>query len=78
MRRHDVLRFVAGYPLVPDLGESNAVARAIGMFDAGDAIAWITLEPFLQFFGLEGEALNVLKPMKNAYARKRKAKEMSL
>ncbi|KAF8341836.1 hypothetical protein F5887DRAFT_1062436 [Amanita rubescens] len=75
---YDVLRVVAGSPLTPDFGsEANSVTQAISRFDSSDALSWINLEPFLQFFGLEGEALNVLKLMESALARKRKASEMS-
>jgi len=80
MKKYDVLRVVAGYPLTPDFGsEAKSVTQAISRFDSSDALSWIDLEPFLQFFGLEGEALNVLKvkPMESALARKRKADQIS-
>ncbi|KAF8338586.1 hypothetical protein F5887DRAFT_1236729 [Amanita rubescens] len=71
-------QLVTGSPLTPDFGsEANSVTQAISRFDSSDALSWINLEPFLQFFGLEGEALNVLKLMESALARKRKASEMS-
>ncbi|KAF8326242.1 hypothetical protein F5887DRAFT_1144981 [Amanita rubescens] len=78
LKKYDVLRVIAGYPLTPDFGsEAKSVTQAISRFDSSDALSWINLEPFLQFFGLEGKALNVLEPMESALARKRKASEMN-
>ena len=77
IKKHDVLRFVAGCPLPPDLNsKAKSVRKAISGFDSRDALASIKLDDLRRHFKSEG-TLNVLEPMENALALKRKANLIS-
>ncbi|KAF8718973.1 hypothetical protein AX14_011619 [Amanita brunnescens Koide BX004] len=73
IKKHHVLRFVAGYPLLPNL----TVEEAISAFDSSDALASINVDELRQHFKEPG-ILNVLEPVEEAYSKKRKASENEL
>jgi hypothetical protein len=75
--KHRVLRFVAGYPLPPDLKPvATSVTQAINALGPNVTLATIELDKFKAHFISEDEARNVLAPMEHALARKRNASEM--
>jgi hypothetical protein len=77
IEKHDVLRFVGGYPLLPDLNSSaESVQRAIQALGADVALASFRLDNFRAIFRSEDEARNVLSPMDDALNCKRKASEI--
>jgi hypothetical protein len=78
IEKYDVLRFVAGHPLPPNL-DSNAasVQRAIGALGKNVALASFTLDEFRARFKSEDEAKNVLSPMDDALKLKRKASKIN-
>ncbi|KAK2464549.1 hypothetical protein APHAL10511_003407 [Amanita phalloides] len=72
IKKQKVLRFVAGYPLRPDLkSKAQSVTHAISAFGSSDGLASIKIDALIQDFRLQGEVLNVLAPMETALARKR-------
>jgi hypothetical protein len=78
IEKHDVLRFVGGYPLPPDLNSSaESVQRAIRALGVNVALASFRLDEFRAIFRSEDEARNVLSPMDDALNRKRKASEIN-
>lgn len=77
MKKHNVLRFVAGYPLPPNLNATaKSVKKAISGFDSKDALASTRFDDLRQHFKSEG-AVDVLEPMDVALTYKRKAGEIS-
>jgi hypothetical protein len=78
IEKHDVLRFVGGYPLPPDLNSSaGSVKQAIDALGAEVALASFRVDLFRAIFTSEPEARNVLIPMDDALNRKRKASEIN-
>ena len=76
MQKYDILRFVAGYPLPPDLNSTaNSVKNAINALGQNVALASIQLDTFRAHFISEGEA-GILEVMEHALSHKRKANEM--
>jgi hypothetical protein len=71
IRKHDVLRVVGGYPLLPDLN-SNApsVQRAIQALGPNVALASFRIDKFRALF-ISDEGMNVLGPMDDALNHKR-------
>jgi len=71
IEKHDVLRFVAGYPLPPDLNSNaGSVRRAIHALGPNVALASFNLDEFRASFKSEDEAKVVLSPMDDALNRK--------
>ena len=71
-----VLRFVAGYPLRPDLGlQAATVQRAIPALGTNVTLATFSLDEFRANFTSEDEGKNVLVPMNHALDCKRKANQ---
>jgi len=78
IENHDVLRFVGGYPLVPDLHlKANTVQQAIEALGALP-LATIRLDRFRSVFKTENECKSVLVPLDGALNRKRKASEIEI
>jgi hypothetical protein len=79
IEKHDVLRFVGGCPLPPDLNSNAAsVQQAIYALGANVALASFRPDEFRGIFKSEDEAKNVLSPMGDANLnRKRKASEIN-
>jgi hypothetical protein len=78
IKKHDVLRFVAGYPLPPDLNsKATSVKEAIDALGANVALASFNLDLFRATFRSDDEAKNVLPPMDDALNRKQKASEIN-
>ena len=78
IEKHDVLRFVAGYPLPPDLNSNaGSVRRAIHALGANVALASFNVDEFRANFKSGDEAKDVLSPMDDALNRKRKASEIN-
>jgi len=78
IEKYDVLRFVAGYPLPPDLNSNVAsVQRAIDALGTNVALASFNLDKFRANFKSEDEINNVFPPMDDALNRKRKASEIN-
>jgi hypothetical protein len=78
IENHDVLRFVGGYPLVPDLHlKANTVQQAIEALGAAP-LATILVDRFRSVFKTENECKSVLGPLIDALnsRRKRKAGEI--
>ena len=73
-----VLRFIAGYPLLPNLNlRAKSVQHAIQELGPNLALASFQLDTFRGMFNSEDEARNVLAPMDAALDRKRKADEIN-
>jgi hypothetical protein len=71
IKKYDVLRFVAGYPLPPDLNSNAASVReAIGALGKNVPLASFNLDEFRANFKSEDEAKNVLSPMEDALKHK--------
>jgi hypothetical protein len=78
IEKHDVLQFVGGYPLPPNLNSNAAsVQQAIQALGANVALASFNVDEFRVNFKSEDEAKNVLSPMDDALNRKRKASEIN-
>ena len=78
IENHHVLRFVAGYPLPPNLNSNaESVGDAILALGPDVALASFRLDEFRSSFTSEDEAKNILGPMEAALNRKRKADEIS-
>jgi hypothetical protein len=78
IQKHDVLRFLGGYPLPPNLNSNAAsVRQAIHALGANVALASFSLDEFRANFKSEDEAKIVLPPMDDALDRKRKAIEIN-
>jgi len=72
IEKHDVLWFVGGYPLPPDLNSNAAsVQRAIQALGANVALASLNVDEFRATFKSEDEAKNVLSPMDDALNRRK-------
>jgi hypothetical protein len=78
IEKHDVLRFVGGYLLPPNLNSNSAsVQQAIQALGANVALASFDVDEFRANFKSEDEARNVLSPMDDALNCKRKAGEIN-
>jgi hypothetical protein len=74
---HHTLRFVCGYPLVPDLNSGAAsVKQAISALGTNVSLATLDLHSFEAEFITDDEYRDVLTPMKHALSNKRKADKM--
>jgi hypothetical protein len=77
IEKHDVLRFVGGYPLRPDLTLKGVAQKAIEEFDANVTLATLKYDKLRGYFKSEGEA-RIINVMDAAYdSHKRKASEIS-
>ena len=71
IEKYDVLRFVAGHPLRPDLNsDAGSVRRAIHALGANVALASFNVDEFRANFKSGDEAKDVLSPMGAAFKRK--------
>ncbi|KAF8523132.1 hypothetical protein BU17DRAFT_86285 [Hysterangium stoloniferum] len=72
LQRYKILRFIAGYPLPPDLDlEAPSVKTAHSKLGSV-VLATFNLDDFRAKFISHGENRNALQPMEHALARKRK------
>jgi len=78
MEKHTILRFIGGYPLLPNLKlAASSVNQAIDVLGPNAALALIELDEFKSQFISEDEVKNVLAPMEHALTCKRKSGVMS-
>jgi hypothetical protein len=78
IEKYDVLRFVAGYPLPPDLNSNaTSVQEAIHALGPNVPLASFNLDEFRANFKSKSETKNALSPMDDALNRKRKASEIN-
>ncbi|KAN0121604.1 hypothetical protein V8E52_003500, partial [Russula decolorans] len=72
IEKHDVLRFVGGSPLPPNLNSNAAsVRQAIQALGTNVALASLNVDEFRATFKSEDEAKNVLSPMDDALNRRK-------
>jgi hypothetical protein len=77
IKKHHILRFLGGYPLLPNLNSTAAsVTQAISALGLNTPLATIDLHAFKAEFLTNNEFRDVLTPMEDALSRKRKASEM--
>lgn len=75
--KHEVLRFVAGYPLPPDLNlRAKSVKSALAALGENAVVATLRLDSFRAHFILQDEDY-LLESLEHALDRKRKADAMN-